>query len=81
MGYPVYDTEVLQADSSEFAFFVYALRRLHDTYDHRIVKTALPVCSAVLNHYTGELVVGSVTTSESSLLVVFVFFVGQLDCM
>jgi hypothetical protein len=36
-------------------------------------KTGLPVRSAVLKPHAGELVVGWVTTSESSLLYVFVF--------
>ncbi|KUM59842.1 hypothetical protein ACN42_g7292 [Penicillium freii] len=50
----------------------------YDTYDHRVWKTGLPVRSAVLKPHAGELVVGWVTTSESSLLYVFdfnVFFV------
>ncbi|KAJ5520704.1 L-lysine 2-3-aminomutase [Penicillium fimorum] len=38
------------------------------TYDHRVWKTGLPVRSAVLKPHAGELVVGWVTTSESSLL-------------
>ncbi|KAF1831978.1 hypothetical protein BDW02DRAFT_503969, partial [Decorospora gaudefroyi] len=42
------------------------------TYDHRTMKTALPVRSAVLKHRTGGLVVRWVTTSESPLLYVFV---------
>ncbi|KAJ5275262.1 L-lysine 2-3-aminomutase, partial [Penicillium chrysogenum] len=40
-----------------------------DTYDHRVWKIGLPVRSAVLKPHAGELVVGWVTTSESSLLV------------
>ncbi|KAJ5129545.1 L-lysine 2-3-aminomutase [Penicillium bovifimosum] len=36
-------------------------------------KTGLPVRSAVLKPHAGELVVGWVTTSESSLLYVFTF--------
>ena len=43
------------------------------TYDHRVWKTGLPVRSAVLKPHAGELVVGWVTTSESSLLYVFIF--------
>ncbi|KOS36151.1 hypothetical protein ACN38_g13140 [Penicillium nordicum] len=43
------------------------------TYDHRVWKTGLPVRSAVLKPHAGELVVGWVTTSESSLLYVFGF--------
>ena len=45
-----------------------------DTYDHRVWKTGLPVRSAVLKPHAGELVVGWVTTSESSLLYVFESF-------
>ncbi|KAJ9484743.1 hypothetical protein VN97_g8618 [Penicillium thymicola] len=45
-----------------------------DTYDHRVWKIGLPVRSAVLKPHAGELVVGWVTTSESSLLYVFVLF-------
>jgi hypothetical protein len=41
------------------------------TYDHRTMKTELPVRSAVLKHCTGGLVVRWVTTSESPLLYVF----------
>jgi hypothetical protein len=44
------------------------------TYDHRTMNTELPVRSAVLKHCTGGLVVRWVTTSESPLLYVFVFF-------
>jgi hypothetical protein len=51
------------------------------TYDHRVWKTGLPVRSAVLKPHAGELVVGWVTTSESSLLYVvcihFFGFVGK----
>ncbi|KOS46502.1 hypothetical protein ACN38_g2517 [Penicillium nordicum] len=47
------------------------------TYDHRVWKTGLPVRSAVLKPHAGELVVGWVTTSESSLLYVFFFCVSQ----
>jgi hypothetical protein len=43
------------------------------TYDHRVWRTGLPVRSAVLKPHAGELVVGWVTTSESSLLYVFNF--------
>ena len=45
------------------------------TYDHRVWRTGLPVRSAVLKPHAGELVVGWVTTSESSLLYVFGFYV------
>ena len=46
---------------------------LSSTYDHRVWRTGLPVRSAVLKPHAGELVVRWVTTSESSLLYVFVF--------
>ncbi|KOS38882.1 hypothetical protein ACN38_g10314 [Penicillium nordicum] len=48
----------------------------HRTYDHRVWKTGLPVRSAVLKPHAGELVVGWVTTSESSLLYVFFCFLA-----
>jgi hypothetical protein len=44
------------------------------TYDHRTMKTELPVRSAVLKHRTGGLVVRWVTTSESPLLYVILIF-------
>ena len=47
---------------------------ISSTYDHRVWKTGLPVRSAVLKPHAGELVVWWVTTCESSLLYVFVFF-------
>ena len=46
-----------------------------DTYDHREWRTGLPVRSAVLKPLAGRLVVGWVTTSESRLLYVFIFFI------
>jgi hypothetical protein len=42
-----------------------------NTYDHRIMKTRLPVRSALFKHDTGGLVVKWVTISESLLLYVF----------
>jgi hypothetical protein len=51
---------------------------LSSTYNHRVWKTGLPVRSAVLKPHAGELVVGWVTTSESSLLYVFCFAI-QVD--
>ncbi|KAF1829069.1 hypothetical protein BDW02DRAFT_510821, partial [Decorospora gaudefroyi] len=45
-----------------------------NTYNHRILKTALPVRSAVLKQDTGGLVVRWVTTSASPLLYVLFFF-------
>ncbi|KUM60803.1 hypothetical protein ACN42_g6326 [Penicillium freii] len=50
----------------------FLIHTYHNTYDHRVWKTGLPVRSAVLKPHAGELVVGWVTTSESSLLYVFV---------
>lgn len=44
-----------------------------DTYDHRTLKTRLPVRSALFKQRTGGLVVRWVTTSEYPLLYVFVF--------
>jgi hypothetical protein len=41
------------------------------TYDHRMLKTRLPVRSALFKQDTGGLVVRWVTTSESPLLYVF----------
>src|SRR5690242_8671819 len=47
----------------------------HSTYDHRTLKTRLPVRSALFKQRTGGLVVRWVTTSEYPLL--YVFFVGR----
>ena len=47
------------------------------TYDHRTLRTELPVRSAVLKQGTGGLVVRWVTTSESPLLYVFVVFASS----
>ncbi|PYI12814.1 hypothetical protein BO99DRAFT_348957, partial [Aspergillus violaceofuscus CBS 115571] len=46
----------------------------------RVWKIGLPVRSAVLKPHAGRLVVGWVTTSESLLLYVFVFFSFGLVC-
>jgi hypothetical protein len=46
------------------------------TYDHRTLKTGLPVRSALLKQRTGGLVVRWVTTSEYPLLYVFGFVFG-----
>jgi hypothetical protein len=48
------------------------------TYDHRRLRTELPVRSAVLKQSTGGLVVRWVTTGEYPLLYVFSFLVSQL---
>ena len=47
------------------------------TYDHRILRTRLPVRSALFKQDTGGLVVRWVTTSESPLL--YVFFLQLQD--
>ncbi|KAF1922202.1 uncharacterized protein M421DRAFT_79213 [Didymella exigua CBS 183.55] len=44
------------------------------TYDHRTLKTRLPVRSALFKQRTGGLVVRWVTTSEYPLLYVFCLF-------
>jgi hypothetical protein len=46
------------------------------TYDHRTLKTRLPVRSALFKQPTGGLVVKWVTISESPLLYVFVKFLS-----
>jgi hypothetical protein len=52
--------------------------RLSSTYDHRIMKTRLPVRSALFKHDTGGLVVKWVTISESLLLYVFALQICSL---
>jgi hypothetical protein len=47
--------------------------RKFSTYDHRTLKTRLPVRSALFKQRTGGLVVRWVTTSEYPLLYVFAF--------
>jgi hypothetical protein len=49
------------------------------TYDHRTLKTRLPVRSALFKQRTGGLVVRWVTTSEYPLLYVYIFFCS-LSC-
>ena len=49
-----------------------------DTYDHRTLKTRLPVRSALFKQRTGGLVVRWVTTSEYPLLYVFAFLLHLL---
>ncbi|PVH98583.1 hypothetical protein DM02DRAFT_530853, partial [Periconia macrospinosa] len=44
------------------------------TYDHRNLKTRLPVRSALFKQVTGGLVVRWVTTGEYLLLYAFLFF-------
>jgi hypothetical protein len=55
------------------ASYMGILRSTH-TYDHRTLKTRLPVRSALFKQRTGGLVVRWVTTSEYPLLDVFAFF-------
>ncbi|KAH6078900.1 hypothetical protein HBI65_221580 [Parastagonospora nodorum] len=50
------------------------MKSLSFTYDHRALNTRLPVRSAIFKQRTGGLVVRWVTTGESPLLYVFVFF-------
>jgi hypothetical protein len=50
------------------------------TYDHRTLKTRLPVRSALFKQRTGGLVVRWVTTSEYPLLYVFALF-GNIICL
>jgi hypothetical protein len=47
---------------------------MSSTYDHRTLKTRLPVRSALFKQRTGGLVVRWVTTSEYLLLYVFLYF-------
>jgi hypothetical protein len=49
------------------------------TYDHRTLKTRLPVRSALFKQRTGGLVVRWVTTSEYPLLYVFCYFIFVND--
>ena len=46
-----------------------------DTYDHILLKTRDPVRSPIYKQQRAELVLGSVTTWESSVLYVFAFLV------
>ena len=57
-----------------FGWNIYRVNTISFTYDHRTLRTELPVRSAVLKQGTGGLVVRWVTTSESPLLYVFDFF-------
>jgi hypothetical protein len=50
------------------------------TYDHRTLKTRLPVRSALFKQRTGGLVVRWVTTSEYPLLYVFFFVFADCEC-
>ncbi|KAJ5237907.1 hypothetical protein N7489_007998, partial [Penicillium chrysogenum] len=60
---------VTTSESSLFCIILLFLSYVKTTtYDHRVWKIGLPVRSAVLKPHAGELVVGWVTTSESSLL-------------
>ena len=52
--------------------------RYASTYDHRTLKTRLPVRSALFKQRTGGLVVRWVTTSEYPLLYVFVIYPQML---
>jgi hypothetical protein len=54
---------------------IYKKNHCLDTYDHRTLKTRLPVRSALFKQRTGGLVVRWVTTSEYPLLYVFAILV------
>ena len=57
-----------------YGLFVIYLYTCSFTYDHRTLKTRLPVRSALFKQRTGGLVVRWVTTSEYPLLYVFGLF-------
>jgi hypothetical protein len=72
--FPIFTHGVCKDKSKRQSLNETYIDSFHDsssTYDHRVWKTGLPVRSAVLKPHAGELVVGWVTTSESSLLYVF----------
>jgi hypothetical protein len=58
---------------------IFSIINVSSTYDHRTLKTGLPVRSALLKQRTGGLVVRWVTTSEYPLLYVFAYFVVCQD--
>ena len=59
---------------SGFQVSIYTLPEFNSfTYDHRILRTTHPVCSAIFKQDTGGLVVKWVTIGESLLLYVFDF--------
>ena len=64
----------LHRGTAKFRIF-YPKAIASSTYDHRTLKTRLPVRSALFKQRTGGLVVRWVTTSEYPLLYVFGFFV------
>ncbi|KAF2628426.1 hypothetical protein BU25DRAFT_467015 [Macroventuria anomochaeta] len=57
---------------------IHFVKRTSFIYDHRTLKTRLPVRSALFKQCTGGLVVRWVTTSEYPLLYVFAFLQFQL---
>jgi hypothetical protein len=57
--------------------FIYGIKLITSTYDHRTLRTELPVRSAELKQCTGGLVVRWVTTGEYPLLYVFGFFLRK----
>ena len=63
------------SDLRRLAIHIYLHPHLRTfTYDHRILRTTHPVCSAIFKQDTGGLVVKWVTIGESLLLYVFVIF-------
>ena len=62
----------------ENIFMIYTLHKTTSlTYDHRTLKTRLPVRSALFKQSTGGLVVKWVTIGESLLLYVFDLFLSS----
>jgi hypothetical protein len=59
--------------NSCFMQFTYFVKPATSTFDHRTLRTRLPVRSALFKQRTGGLVVRWVTTSEYPLLNVFDF--------
>ena len=55
------------------ATFIGSRKHKSDTYDHILLNTRDPVRSPIYKQQRAELVLGSVTTWESSVLYVFFF--------
>jgi hypothetical protein len=73
----VFMCRILGDGGSAFQLHLYMVNlTTADTYDHRTLKTRLPVRSALFKQRTGGLVVRWVTTSEYPLLYVFVFLLA-----
>jgi hypothetical protein len=73
----VFMCRILGDGGSAFQLHLYMVNlTTADTYDHRTLKTRLPVRSALFKQRTGGLVVRWVTTSEYPLLYVFDFLLA-----